>query len=367
MSCHLLSVVALLLLLGGGSDLGCRAQKQDTDHYARAQELLQEGQLSEAVEVCEAGMRQAPEDHQLAYLLGQILFSQAQQLERKEGNNPETLEAFQRAKKVLLAAEALSPSPLDSGLDHAIGNVLLRERRFDDAIKRFTRAIEKAPGKGVFYRLRGRAYLQVKDYESAQEDLRQAVDLDPGNHYSRTSFAEALYLDGKIEVARSTLWGYYRLLEPSPPDERHAHILYKIFEYALAANALEDARNALEMAVELKPDNDSLLLELGILLYRLGEFERAAGVLDTLLAKGDKAGSHNRTEAHRRRGLIAQQLGDHPLARNHFEESLNISPAHIPSLQALGITLRHLGEHERARDIADRFKSELSKKEASEE
>ncbi len=367
MSCRLHTIPALLILLGGGPELGCQANQHDTDHYARVQELFREGQFSEAAGVCEAGMRQGTEDHKLAYLLGQILFSQAQQLAKKDGDHRETREAFQRAKEALLAAEALSPSPLDSGLDHAIGNVLLRERRFDDAIKRFARAIEKAPKKAGFYRLRGYTYLQVKEYESAQQDLRQAVALDPSNHSSQTYFAEALYLDGKIEAARSALWDYHRLLERSPPDERHMHTRYKIFEYALAANALEEARQALEMAVELKPDDATLLLELGILLYRLGEFGRAAGALDTLLAKGDEAGPHNRTEAHRRRGLIAQQLGDHPLAKNHLEESLKISPAHTPSLQALGITLRHLGEHERAREVVDRFKSGLSRKQASEE
>ena len=54
---------------------------------------------------------------------------------------------FQRAKRMLLAAEAASPRPLDSGLDHALGSILLREQRPDAAIERFSRAIAKAPEK----------------------------------------------------------------------------------------------------------------------------------------------------------------------------------------------------------------------------
>ncbi len=359
-----LSIAVPLVLLGTGSEI--RARQQVPDHYARAQELFQKGQLAEAAEVCQAGM-QGTEDHRLAYLLGQILFNQAQQLEKKDANKPETREAFEHAKNVLLAAEVLSPSPLDSGLDHAIGYALLRERKFDDAIKRFSWAIEKAPEKVILYKLRGYAHLQVRNYEAARRDLREAVGLEPGNHSNWMSFAEALYLGARTEVARRALWGYYELLELYPPDERHMHTLDKIVEYALAANALEDARKALEMGVELRPEDDSVLLKLGVLLYRLGEFERASGTLDELLAKGDEVGPRNRTEAHLQRGLVAQQLGDHPLAKKHLEESLRISPAHPPSLRALGITLRHLGEHERAREVADRFRSELAQREAVEE
>lgn len=311
-------------------------------------------------------MLQDTRDHQLAYLLGQILFNQAQQLEKQAANDPETRDAFEHAKSLLLSAEELSPEPPDSGLDHAVGYVLLREGKYDDAIKRFTRAIDKDPEKGILYQLRGYTHLQVRNYKEAQQDLRQAVGLEPGNHSSWMSFTEALYLGGRTEVARSALWGYYRLLERSRPDERHMATLGRIVEYAVGANALEDARKALEMEVELKPDDDSLLLEFGSLLYRLGEFERASGVLDNVLAQGDEVGPRNRTEAHLQRGLVAQQLGDHPVAAKHLEESLKISPAHAPSLRALGITLHHLGEHERAREVADRFKRELSRMKAAE-
>lgn len=312
-------------------------------------------------------MLQNTRDHQLTYLLGQILFNQAQQLEKEDAKDPKTREAFEYAKSILLSAEELSPAPLDSGLDHAIGYALLRESKYNEAIERFTSAIDKSPEKGILHQLRGYTHMQVKNYGAAQQDLRQAVGLEPGNHSSWMSFTEALHLGGRTEVARSALWGYYRLLERSPPDERHMDTLGRIVEYALAANVLEDARKALEMEVELKPDDDSLLLELGSLLCRLGEFEPASGVLDEVLAKGDEVGPRNRTEAHYQRGLVAQQLGDHPLAKKHLEESLKIFPEHAPSLRRLAITLRHLGEHERAREVTDRFKSALSRMEAAEE
>ena len=122
----------------------------------------------------------------------------------------------------------------------------------------------------------------------------------------------------------------------------------------MAANALEEARQALEMALALR-EEDSLLLELGVLLYRLGEFGGAVEVHERLLAKGDEAEPRHLAEAHRHRGLAAQQLGDHSLARIHLEKALEISPGHAPALRALAISLRHLGDRDGAREAADRF------------
>ena len=360
MSHRLFAIAALLVFLGWGLEGRCWAQP-DADYFARARELFQNGQVAEAAEVCKTGMQPTTEDHQLVYLCGQILFSQAQELEKKDGNHPQTWKAFERAKILLLLAETLSPVPLDSGLDHAIGYTLLRERKYEEAIERFTWAIDDDPlEKGILYQLRGHAHRQLSNYVAAQQDLRQAVGLEPGNHSSWMCFVEALYLGGRTEVARRALWGYYRLLERSPFDERHMETLTRIFEYALSAKALEEARKALEMGLELKPDDDTLLLDLGSLLYRLGDFEGATAALDKLLARGGEVGVANRNEAHLQRGLVAQQLGDHALARSHLEEALKIMPAHPPSLRALAITLRHLGEHERAREVADRFKAALA-------
>ena len=353
-----LAIAVLAFLLDAGYvDPGHTGEERD-GRFARALELFEGGRLDEAAAICEAGMRQDSGDHRLTYLLGQILFTQAQQLEKKQRNNRETPGMFQRAKRMLLAAEAASPRPLDSGLDHALGSILLREQRPDAAIERFSRAIAKAPENGTYYRLRGHTFLQLGDYEAAQRDLQAAVDLEPGNHSSRAWLAEALYFGGRIEAARQGLWEYHRRLQAFPADARHSHVLYKIFEYALAANALEEARQALEMALALR-EEDSLLLELGVLLYRLGEFGGAVEVHERLLAKGDEAEPRHLAEAHRHRGLAAQQLGDHSLARIHLEKALEISPGHAPALRALAISLRHLGDRDGAREAADRFMAML--------
>ena len=350
--------VVAFLLDAGYADPGDAAQGGDGG-YARAVELFEKGRLAEAAAVCEAGMRQDSGNHRLAYLLGRILFTQAQELEKKQRDDPEAAQLFQRAKRALLAAEAASPGPLDSGLDHAVGSILLREQRPDAAIGRFSLAIAKAPGNGTFHRLRGHTFLQLGDYESARRDLRAAVDLEPGNHPGRVWLAEALYLGGRIEGARESLWEYHGLLEGSPADPRHSHVLYKIFEYALAANALEEARRALETGLALREENLLLLVELGVLLYRLGEFGSSVDVLERLLARGDETEPRHRAEAHRHIGLAAQQLGDHSLARVHLEKALEISPGHAPALRALAVSLRHLGDPEGARAAADRFKAVL--------
>ena len=353
-----LAIAVLAFLLDAGYVDPAGGQEEREGRYARALELVEKGRLPEAVAFCEAGIRQDSGDHRLTYLLGQILYTQAQQLEKKQRNSPEAAAMFQRAKGMLLSAEAASPQSLDPGLDQAIGSILLLEQKPEDAIERFSRAIAKAPENGTFHRLRGHTLLQLGDYEAAQRDLQAAVELEPASHSSRTWLAEALYLRGRIEAARQGLWEYYRGLEGSAADARHSHVLYKIFEYALAANALEEARRALEMGLALR-EEDSLLLEMGVLLYRLGDFGSAAEVLERLLARGEEAEPRHRVEAHRHRGLAAQQLGDHALARTHLEKALEISPGHAPVLRALAVSLRYLGDREEAREAADRFREML--------
>ena len=299
-----LAVAVLAFLLDAGFVDPGGAGQGGEGGYARALELFGKGRLAEAARVCEAGMRQDSGNHRFTYLLGRIFFTQAQELEKKQRNDPEAAELFQRAKRMLLAAEAASPGPLDSGLDHAVGSILLREQRPDAAIERFSRAIAKAPGNGTFHRLRGHTFLQLGDYEPARRDLRAAVDLEPENHSGRIWLAEAQYLGGRIEGARESLWEYHGLLEGSPADPRHSHVLYKIFEYALAANALEEARRALEMGLALREEDPLLLVELGVLLYRLGEFGRSAEVLERLLARGTKP---NPGTAPRRTGTAGSQ------------------------------------------------------------
>ena len=274
---HLFSV-ATWLLLHTASALPCQAQTETTDHYTRAVELLQDGMLEKAMEICEEGLRNTPQNPQLAYLLGQTLFRHAQQLEQR--NDPRVPALFQSAKQRLIEAEANSQRPLDAGLDHALGSIMLREQNFNKAVNRFTSAIAKAPDKSIFYRMRGHTYLQMSKYVPAQKDLQKAVKLDPANHSSQTFLAESFFRSGKIEIARQTLWDYYSRLPDKGPNPRHAHTLFKIYEYALAANELSDARKALELGLERKPGDNTMQLELAILLYRLGEFTPAADLLE---------------------------------------------------------------------------------------
>jgi tetratricopeptide (TPR) repeat protein len=84
----------------------------------------------------------------------------------------------------------------------ADGNTALKDGRFDEAIKKYTEAIEVDPTQSTFYCNRAAVYSKINQHEKAIEDGEKAIQLDPNyaNAYSRLGYA--YYQIGKMDEAR---------------------------------------------------------------------------------------------------------------------------------------------------------------------
>merc|ERR1719230_632243 len=60
-----------------------------------------------------------------------------------------------------------------------MGNMLLQVSKFDEAIEKFTKAIELNPDNEKFYSNRALAYLKLKKYKRAASDGKKALQLKP--------------------------------------------------------------------------------------------------------------------------------------------------------------------------------------------
>jgi tetratricopeptide (TPR) repeat protein len=78
-------------------------------------------------------------------------------------------------------------------------------RRFNAAIERFTRGIEKHPNEARLYRFRGHRYLSLRRFDEAVRDLEQAVALDSTNYDITYHLALAYYLTQRYADAAAVI------------------------------------------------------------------------------------------------------------------------------------------------------------------
>ncbi|CAH00218.1 Sgt2p [Kluyveromyces lactis] len=72
------------------------------------------------------------------------------------------------------------------------GNKAMAAKKFDEAIEKYTAAIEVSPSNAVYYSNRAAAYSSLKQYEQAVKDAEQAIEVDPtySKGFSRLGFAK---------------------------------------------------------------------------------------------------------------------------------------------------------------------------------
>lgn len=318
-------------------------------------EALGRNDLDTAERVARRWLEDHPADTELTRLLGMVLVTRGMQLEAQERPRDDFMPLYSESLAVLQKAEQLGGDRPQPGLHHAIGYLLLSHRRLAEAEQRLGLAIAEAPRSFVLYRLRGTARGELGRYPEAEEDLRRAIELDPKDMASRLFLAHVLQLQGRNRDAADTLRDFYERIEGEPPDERHFRALYEIAGYTLLLNDVERAREPLEKACRLRPQDSVCRNELGKLYHRLEEFELAVPELEAVLADS-QAPRDVRREALHYRALIAHHDEDYPGAIRLFEASLEISPNQSESLKALAAALKKNGERDQAREVLERLR-----------
>lgn len=148
---------------------------------AEAQEGLLNGSMDQAIRAARDGVRKEPENYVLLTILGQALM--------RQGNSPGQQE-FDEARAALEKSVTLRPDYAVSQL--ALGQMLLMEGHFSEAIAHLDKARELAPSDPSTYSRLAAAYRQRGDLQEAEKMLAilttlnraQAAryKLDPADH-----------------------------------------------------------------------------------------------------------------------------------------------------------------------------------------
>jgi len=153
---------------------------------------------------------------------------------------------------------------------------LFQENREDEAIRLLVRLREDHPDSPLLLSNLGAAYGRQKDYDSMLAVLMHSLRYNP-DHVSTHLNLSYAYL--RKENSRAALEHIDRAIElNSVLATAHAHRC----EVLVALGRMDDARVAIETAIELDGSGSRSRLRLGQLLYETGEFEEAAETLARL-------------------------------------------------------------------------------------
>src|SRR4051812_11670459 len=127
-------------------------------------------------------------------------------------------------------------------------------------------------------------------------------------------------------------------------DEEFLAQLYKGGEL-LAAGKVKEAKDHLERAYQLHPENEKKQNPLGLTYFKLGQFERASTIYEQLV-------SENPADPTLRVNLGLVYLKTNNLTRSvrEFETATDLEPGHKKAHNYLGLALAQAGDYARARE-----------------
>ena len=233
---------------------------------------------------------------------------------------------------VLLAAAGAPAQMPEAELSFNQGLLHLREGRLEMAVSEFKKAIEKDKRNPYFQKALGLAYVQQRKYDDAIACFTKALEFNPFYIDVRNDLGTALILQGKREEGkREYIQAFGEATNPTPElsarnlgqayfDEQNFAEALKWYQTAvkrnskyadahlgladslLALNRGEEAVVQLESASNHVPDNNDILVALGDAYFKVGRFTEARAKLEHV-AKRDPTGPAGRRAADMLRNL----------------------------------------------------------------
>src|SRR5438128_7588721 len=111
--------------------------------------------------------------------------------------------------------EAVAQNPDDPDAINGVGQILARQGRVDEAIQRFTRAIQLAPNKWTYHFNLAHAEGQLGHWDNAIAEYRTAAGLFPQDYATQYNLAMALHKKGDDEGA---VGEFKRAIELAPSE-----------------------------------------------------------------------------------------------------------------------------------------------------
>ena len=276
-------------------------------------------------------------------------------------------------KSILQLREVLTLEPEHAEASEKLAELLLVQGRVDESISLIEKQKASRTVPTSLLVTLGDAYLAKKAFSQAEENYLLALEGRLDNAGALLGLAQLSRM--KNEMREASI--YLNRVSSLAADSRSPEFLYKFALEALRLNMSDDAKSALERALELRPKEPSYLLALGIAWLRKGDvfeaekrFRRlleiqpgnAQGQLHlgyVLLNQKKYADARMWLEKSARPGveipevyyylgLVAQEQNDDARAIVLFEKAVQKIPSYAHARIALGSSYMKLKNYTRA-------------------
>lgn len=192
----------------------------------------------------------------------------------------------------------------------------MQEKRFEDAAKAFTQAIDEKPQEAIGYINFGNLLAAMDDSERAERFFQKALTLDDKAATAYYGLANLYYNSERFEEAAKL---YERSLRNGIEGADVYYMLGKSFEHG---GQTKLALPYLQRAAELAPDDIQVRLAFAILMCSLEMFEEAEKELRVVIDM-----DWNNADAHYNLGVLFAVSTDNVKdARYHLQQAFTLQP-----------------------------------------
>jgi tetratricopeptide (TPR) repeat protein len=227
-------------------------------------------------------------------------------------------------------------------IDHAKafyeqGLINYQQTKYQDAIQKFSKAIQVNPNFAPAYNQRGNAYYRLSDYQKSQADSSEAIRLNPRDVNAYYDRGFSLYTLGNYNGA---IADYNQAIQLDPSSAN--------FYYArgLARSKIKERQAAIEdlnKALAINPQYAEAYLERGTIFRRLGNKLEAVKDLNEAVALQPE-----NPEFYYQRGLANYKLNQKQAAKKDFTKVIELNPKYIQAYLSRGDIYSDLSDPEKA-------------------
>ena len=334
-----------------------RAQGPDVVQlFEQIANLIQNNRLPEAEKELNAILRVTPGEPVALNLMGTIRAKQNRLLEAEN-----------------LFLRALQKDSKYTGARMNLAYLYALKRAPDKAIVQLNEVLAVEPENTDAKVALGDAYLAQKDLQKAEENYLAALDGRLDNAGALFGLAQISRLKGETKEPAI----YLNRVAALTADSKSPEFLYKFALEAMRDNLFDEAKSALQRAVELRPNEPSYILALGIAWLRKTDLFEAEKLFRRVLElqpgnaqaqlhlgyvlliqkKPAEARVWLEKSAHSGvaipevpyyLGLVAQEQGDDARAIALFQRAVQLLPSYAHPRIALGSTYLRLKDYARA-------------------
>ncbi len=164
-------------------------------------------------------------------------------------------------------------------------------------------AVPDAGRSAKLYAALGATYEQRKDYKSAIDAYKHAIQLDRDNLDAIRGLAENLLNDGQIDAALDQ----YRVIADANPEDAQTYL--RISEIYRRQGKYDDALDSLKKAQAMVPDALEVPYNIAVVYQAQGRYDEAAKILQDLLKKTEKPDNSYSQSDRNNRGIFIERLG----------------------------------------------------------